>query len=317
MSTSKVSVEPRSDNMSGNSTNNNKWRQVLLTLPQPACVLGGVVAVATAHQYQWIEPKLFSLIMIVLPLPLILLAERIWTKRQDWNLTPKELAEDAFWLATSGLIWVPFYSDYYRTPISDTLKTLRDQAAFDLSIQPTSVIGLILAALLLRTLIEFIYYWLHRLQHRYLFFWRMHATHHHITKMGAARADRTHPLEYLALMIGSPIIFALSGASDQVLAVAGAFTFMSAYFTHAYLPLRSGLYGWFFTTPEQHHLHHSIDMASSNTNYGCLIIVWDRLFGTYSGRTDIAAIGAGSGKALSIWEQYKLPFVSSQKLTKY
>ncbi|MFT6284695.1 MAG: hypothetical protein ACJAXM_001169 [Arenicella sp.] len=49
--------------------------------------------------------------MIILPLPLILIAERIWTKRQDWILTPKEFAKDAFWLATSGFIWVAFYSN--------------------------------------------------------------------------------------------------------------------------------------------------------------------------------------------------------------
>lgn len=42
--------------------------------------------------------------------------------------------------------------------------------------------------------------------------------------MGAARADRGHPLEFLALFVGSPIILAILRASDEVIAVSGTFT---------------------------------------------------------------------------------------------
>ena len=71
-------------------------RDFLWTLPQPVLVLGSMLAVASAFTFGWAEPKLFALFMIILPLPLVLLAERIWVKRQDWILTPKEFAEDAF-----------------------------------------------------------------------------------------------------------------------------------------------------------------------------------------------------------------------------
>jgi len=295
----------------------NTLHDFLWTLPQPILVLGSMLAVASAFTYGWAEPKLFALIMIILPLPLILLAERIWVKRQDWILTPKEFAEDAFWLAATALIWVPIYSDYYSTPISDGFKAVRDASPLNFNLEPTSTLGLILAAILVRASSEFIYYWLHRIQHESLFWWRMHATHHHMTKLGAARGDRTHPLEFAALMVGTPIILALTGASDAVIAVTGAFGFFSATLNHSNLPLRSGVYGLFFTTAEMHHLHHSRDMDSSNSNYGCTIIIWDRIFGTFSDRTDIEALGAGTGKPLSIWTQYKMAFVSTDELTKY
>jgi sterol desaturase/sphingolipid hydroxylase (fatty acid hydroxylase superfamily) len=299
------------------SESQSKRNQFLLSLPQPILVLGSAFAVASAYVYQWFDAELLTVIMIVLPLPLILIAERIWTKRQDWILTPKEFAEDAFWLATSGLIWVPFYSNFYQTPLSEGLKALRDVSPLNFELRPESVLGLILAAVFLRTLIEFLYYWLHRMQHKFLFWWRIHATHHHITKMGAARNDRAHPLEFLALMVSSPIILALIGASDAVIAVTGVFNLVSGYLNHSNLPLRSGFYGLYFTTTEQHHLHHSHDLDSSNSNFGCSIIIWDRIFGTYSGRKDIDKIGAGSGKALSILEQYKMAFVSNDRLKKY
>jgi sterol desaturase/sphingolipid hydroxylase (fatty acid hydroxylase superfamily) len=280
----------------------NKWRDLFWTLPQPILIFGSMFAVATAFVYEWTDPALYALIMILLPLPLILIAERIWVKRTDWILTPKEFAEDAFWLAASALIWVPVYFD---------------MSLLNFTLAPTSVLGLVLAAILVRTLSEFIYYWLHRVQHESLFWWRMHAMHHHMTKLSAARGDRTHPLEFATLMIGTPIALALTGASDGVIAVTGAFGFFNAVLNHSNLPLRSGIYGWYFCTAAMHHLHHSRDLDSSNSNYGCAIIIWDRIFGTFSGRTDIEALGAGTGKPLSILTQFKMAFVSKEQLIKY
>ena len=75
-------------------------------LPQPVLVLGSMVAVATMITQRWMDPDLFTTIMIVLPVPLLIFAERVWTKREDWLLTPKEFAEDAFWLGFAVLLWV-------------------------------------------------------------------------------------------------------------------------------------------------------------------------------------------------------------------
>jgi sterol desaturase/sphingolipid hydroxylase (fatty acid hydroxylase superfamily) len=144
----------------------------------------------------------------------------------------------------------------------------------------------------------------------------MHATHHHITKMGCMRGDRTHPLEYLALALGTPIALALFGASDDVIAVAAAFAFWNGNLNHANLPLRSlPGYDWVFATAPQHHAHHSLEMRQSNSNYGCNIILWDRLFGTYCGDETVGRIGAGKGVPLSIGQQLALAFYSNKKLT--
>ncbi|HSG91382.1 MAG TPA: sterol desaturase family protein [Pseudomonadales bacterium] len=289
--------------------------ELIWSLPQPILVIGSMLAVASAITTGWMDADLLTSIMILLPLPLILFAERIWAKREDWLLTPKEMAEDTFWLAFAALIWVPIYDDAYETPISEGFKWVRDASPMQLSLAPTTVVGLILCALFAKTCSGFIYYWLHRVQHESLFWWRIHATHHHITKMGAMRGDRTHPLEYLALAVGGPIVFALMGASDDVVAVAAAFGFCNGYLNHSNLPLRSmPVYNWFFATAPQHHLHHSHDMDSSNTNYGCNLIIWDRLFGTYSAATHIERIGAGKGEPLSIATQLALAFYPTEKL---
>jgi sterol desaturase/sphingolipid hydroxylase (fatty acid hydroxylase superfamily) len=286
----------------------------LWTLPQPVLVFGAMFLVASAYSTGWTDADQLTTALLLMPIPLLLLAERLKPKRADWVLNWKEYAEDAFWVLCVYLIWVPLYDDYYDTPISEAFAWLRDAALLPISLDASTTLGLIGVAMLANFASEFVYYWLHRLQHRMMFFWRIHATHHHITKMGVARADRTHPLEFLALNLGPAIILALLGASSAVVAVALTFRIFGAYTNHANLPLKSGWYGWLFTTPEWHQLHHSKQMTESDSNFGCSIIFWDRVFGTFSGKTEIEAVGNGTGKALSIYTQLTMPFRSNETL---
>ena len=288
----------------------------LWMLPQPVLVLGSMVAIATMITQRWMNPDLFTTLMILLPIPLLIVAERVWTKREDWLLTPKEFAEDAFWLGFAALLWIPLYDDFYQTPLSEAFTWLRDRSPLDITLAPTTVTGLLGAVFLVKLVESFIYYWCHRIQHESPFFWRMHATHHHITKMGCLRGDRTHPLEYLTLALGTPIALALFGASEDVIAVTAAFHFWNGNLNHANLPLRSlPGYDWIFATAPQHHAHHALELRQSNSNYGCNIILWDRLFGTYCGDETVGQIGAGTGKALSIREQLALAFYPTKRLT--
>jgi len=63
-----------------------------------------------------------------------------------------------------------------------------------------------------------------------------------------------------------------------------------------------------------HQLHHSCDFDESNTNYGCTIILWDRMFGTFSGKKEIERSGNGTGKHLSLFTQYTIPFRSNKTI---
>ncbi len=291
-------------------------QDLLRALVQPILVLGSMFLVATMITTEWMNHELFAAVMIVLPIPLVLFAERIWTKRKDWLLEPKEMIEDAGWLAAAGLVFVPLYSDFYETPISEGIRALRDLTPLHISLEPDTFLGLIGSALLVLGVSSFVYYWLHRVQHESLFWWRIHATHHHITKMGCMRGDRTHPLEWLALFMGTPVALALMGASDHVMAVAGAFGIWNGILNHSNLPLKSmPVYNWFFATAQQHHIHHAHALEHSNTNYGCNIIFWDRVFGTYCGDENEGQIGAGKAVPLSLKDQLLLAFYPKEKLT--
>lgn len=291
-------------------------KAILLCLPQPILVLGSMFLVATMVHGQWMNYRDYALLMMLIPTPLLIIAERLWAKRKDWLLTPDEMVEDAFWLAMGGLLWAPLISEYYRTPISEGFKAVRDLAPLQISLEPTSFWGLIGCVLILRLSTSFIYYWLHRVSHESLLFWRTHATHHHINKMGCMRGARTHPLEYLALSLSSPIILALLGASTDVIAVSAAMGAWNGKLNHSNLPLTSmPVYDWVFATAQQHHVHHAAVLRQANSNYGCNMIIWDRLFGTYCGDTQVGRIGAGrKAKRLTIKEQLALAFYSNKRL---
>ena len=286
----------------------------LWSLPQPILVFGALLLVATAATTEWMDVDLLTDILILSPLPVLLVAERLLPKRADWMLDSREYAEDLFWVLGTFVIWAPIYGDYYDTPISNAFVWLREASALPLSLGAETTGGLVIAALIAIFASELIYYWLHRLQHRMMFFWRIHAIHHHITKMGVARADRTHPLEFLALNIGPVMVLAFLGASDDVVAASLVFRFLAGHINHVNMPLKSGVYGWLFTTAEQHQLHHSLERQESDRNFGCTVILWDRIFGTFSGKEEVARIGNGTGKALSILTQLSTPFRSNATL---
>jgi ornithine lipid hydroxylase len=305
-------VSPAESGTASDRWNSKDW---IWASAQPILVMGSLLLVAFMVVSDWQYRELFTAIMIVLPIPLCIFAERIWTKRQDWLLEPKEMAEDAFWLGFAGLLWVPLYSDFYETPISSGFKSVRDLAPLQISLDATSVAGILGSALLVSLLSSFVYYWLHRVQHESLFWWRLHATHHHITKMGCMRGDRTHPLEYATLFLGTPVALALLGASDGVMAVVGAFGIWNGVLNHSNLPLKSmPVYDWVFATAPQHHAHHALERRQADSNYGCMIILWDRVFGTYCGDDEVAQIGAGKAVPLSIKDQLALAFYSNEKL---
>jgi sterol desaturase/sphingolipid hydroxylase (fatty acid hydroxylase superfamily) len=286
----------------------------LWSLPQPIIVLGLSLLTASAAINGWADLSLLVPFFLFAPIPLLLLAERLLPKRNDWLLNWKDLAEDLFWLVGTFLIWAPIYDQAYDTPISNLFESVREASGFPFRLEAATPGGLLIAALIGVFAAELIGYWTHRLQHRFMFLWRIHATHHHITKMSVARAERTHPLEFLGLNLGAAVALAFLGASAEVVAVVVVFRLNTAHLCHSNLPLVSGVFGWLFNTPEWHQLHHSNNYKESNTNFGCTIILWDRVFGTFSGKNHIERVGNGTGEKLSLVTQLLIPFKSDQAL---
>ena len=123
-------------------------------------------------------------------------------------------------------------------------------------------------------------YWLHRLQHsRWL--WPLHKTHHAAREFTTLNYLRGHPIELAWQTLVQTMLFASLGFSVDAIAWYMVLNTGQQFLTHSnatqLLPLeRIGL-----VTAAGHRIHHGIEPRYHNQNFGELLNIWDRLFGTY------------------------------------
>ncbi|PJZ71194.1 hypothetical protein CH373_01385 [Leptospira perolatii] len=142
--------------------------------------------------------------------------------------------------------------------------------------------------------IEFLFYWQHRMFHSARFFWRFHALHHNADKMHVMSSARLHFFEIFvrhALIFG-PIV--LLGAPQEIIFFYLAFNNSLGNVVHSNVDVLvpRWLHG-LMVTPGVHHLHHSRKREQSDSNFGASITFFDRIFGTFKHPEEesIAAFG--------------------------
>jgi len=139
-------------------------------------------------------------------------------------------------------------------------------------------------------------YWWHRANHRIPFLWRFHRMHHSDPWMDVTTARRFHPGEILfSSMLRLPLIFVL-GIHLQELLLYGVLMGIVVDFHHANLALPERIdrgLRLLIATPAMHKVHHSRIQVETDSNYTSLLSVWDRLFGSFRLRPDLAAIQIG------------------------
>lgn len=138
-----------------------------------------------------------------------------------------------------------------------------------------------LAFVLLFVGLEFFYYWYHRAAHRVRWFWATHAAHHSPNELTLAAALR---LGWTGKLTGTGLFFAplvwLGFPPTAVFAALGI-NLLYQFWLHApWLP-RLGPLEWVFNTPTHHKVHHASNTEYLDCNYGGVLIVFDRLFGTF------------------------------------
>jgi len=127
-------------------------------------------------------------------------------------------------------------------------------------------------------------YVVHRASHALPLLWRIHRVHHVDTALDLSTGLRNHPLE---LAIVAPCLAAATiafGLDPRTLMVYEAIALPFALWSHANIRLRPGLdraLRHLVVTPAMHHVHHSARRTETDSNYGDVLSVWDRLFGTY------------------------------------
>ena len=144
---------------------------------------------------------------------------------------------------------------------------------------------------------DFCYYWLHRLGHEVNLLWAAHGVHHSSEEYNLSTALRQTATGHLfGWVFYLPL--AVLGVPPLVFVVVGLVDLLYQFWVHTRLV---GKLGWFdrvFCSPSNHRVHHGQNDYCIDRNYGGLLIVWDRLFGTFAPERDDEPIVYGIRGAL-------------------
>jgi len=126
-------------------------------------------------------------------------------------------------------------------------------------------------------------YWQHRAFHYWPLLWRAHRVHHSDTAFDASLGVRFHPLEILPSYAYKLFIIAILGIAPSAVAIYEMSLLSFSLMTHANVALPTAIdhvFRWIIITPDWHRIHHSIHSDEMNANFGNILSIWDRLFGT-------------------------------------
>jgi sterol desaturase/sphingolipid hydroxylase (fatty acid hydroxylase superfamily) len=127
---------------------------------------------------------------------------------------------------------------------------------------------------------DFLYYWMHRADHRIRWLWASHSVHHSPNDLNLSAAYR---LGWTARFSVAPLFFAplvLLGFPPLVVGGALAANLLYQFWLHAPWIPRLGPLEWVLNTPAHHRVHHASNPEYLDANFGGVLIVFDRLFGT-------------------------------------
>jgi sterol desaturase/sphingolipid hydroxylase (fatty acid hydroxylase superfamily) len=136
---------------------------------------------------------------------------------------------------------------------------------------------------------DFSFYWAHRLSHEIRFFWATHEAHHSSEQYTLTTALRQPWTEPLAFVFWLPM--PLLGFSPAMVLFAHTVSLVYQYGIHTELVGKLGPLEWIFNTPSHHRVHHGSNARYVDKNHGGILIVWDRLFGTFQVEDEAPAYG--------------------------
>jgi sterol desaturase/sphingolipid hydroxylase (fatty acid hydroxylase superfamily) len=128
---------------------------------------------------------------------------------------------------------------------------------------------------------DFIYYWFHRASHNVHWLWLAHVVHHSSTYMNFTTAFRQGLLYPLIGMWLFWLPMILIGFSPSVVFAIVAINLAFQFFLHTQVIDNLGWFERIFNTPRHHRVHHATNRPYIDKNFGGVLIIWDKCFGTY------------------------------------
>lgn len=132
-------------------------------------------------------------------------------------------------------------------------------------------------------MLECAVYWQHRIFHAVPWLWRLHRVHHSDPDFDTTTGVRFHPLEIVLSMLLKSAVVLMAGAPVVAVVVFEVLLNVSALFNHGNVSLPAPLERVLrpiLVTPDLHRVHHSVQRDETDSNFGFLLSIWDRMFGT-------------------------------------
>jgi sterol desaturase/sphingolipid hydroxylase (fatty acid hydroxylase superfamily) len=146
--------------------------------------------------------------------------------------------------------------------------------------------------------VDFLYYVFHRYGHRVHLGWAVHVVHHQSEEYNLSVALRQPWFAQLyAWVFYLPL--AIAGVPTEVYATAYAINLLYQFWIHTETIGKLGPLEWFLNTPSHHRVHHGTNPEYLDKNYAGILIIWDRLFGTFE--EERAPVVFGVLKPLRSW----------------
>ncbi|MBP6337297.1 MAG: sterol desaturase family protein [Vitreoscilla sp.] len=159
---------------------------------------------------------------------------------------------------------------------------------------PASALWVWITGLLLYDLC---YYWLHRAGHRVAVLWAAHVVHHQSEEYNLSTALRQPGSGWLLGWLFY-IPMALLGFPPLVFATVALIDLLYQFWVHTRQVGRLGWFDRWFCSPSNHSVHHAVNDRYLDKNYGGILMLWDRLFGTFAEEDDLEPIVYGTRQPL-------------------
>jgi sterol desaturase/sphingolipid hydroxylase (fatty acid hydroxylase superfamily) len=148
---------------------------------------------------------------------------------------------------------------------------------------------------------DFCYYWHHRAGHRIGALWAAHVVHHQSEDFNLSTALR-QPLTGAPMAWVFYLPLAIAGVPPVVFATVALIDLLYQYWVHTEQIGRLGWFDRWFVSPSNHRVHHAVNERYLDKNYGGILIVWDRLFGTFEDEDAREPCVYGTRAPLRRWE---------------
>jgi sterol desaturase/sphingolipid hydroxylase (fatty acid hydroxylase superfamily) len=229
------------------------------------------VFLATALSNTWTTLKL---VLVVYAVGLLLERLRPAQKRQPWRHAAFNIAYSLPFVFLTQLLVPPL--------AAITQPWIAQHGGLLPIAMPDGFGWQLLQGLLFFLIFDFFYYWLHRSQHRFGWFWSQHKLHHSEMSVNVTTGQRHHfleePIRVFVVFLPMGMLFDIKPVNIAWLWSA---LLLWGYVIHLNLRVPFGPLTPVIAGPQLHRLHHSIEPGHTDINFAAFFPVWDVIFGTY------------------------------------